>query len=105
MKKEGGNLAIRDYTDDIYAQNAPKDWFVEGVGSEMFTNLLVVVHKLKVATFPAETSQMMKDHYDAQDAMEDKRVPDQVKQKLNELKEKQEELDKFVAAAGLSGVG
>lgn len=102
MKKEGGNLAIRDYTDDIYSQNnVTKDWFVEGMGSEMFTNLLVVVHKLKEATFPAETTQMMKEYYDAQDATEDKRVPDQVKQKLAELKEKQEELDKFVAAAGL----
>lgn len=68
MKKEGGNLSVRDYTDDIYAQNAPKDWFVEGMGSEMFTNLLVVVHKLKVAHFPAEASAMMKEYYEAHDA-------------------------------------
>lgn len=101
MKKEGGNLMVRDFTDDIYSQNAPKDWFVESLGSEMFTNLLVVVHKSKEVTFPQESTLMMREYYDAQDALEDKRVPDQAKIRLADLKEKQEEFDKFVQEAKL----
>lgn len=29
LKKEGGNLAVRDYTDDIYTQGIAADLFVE----------------------------------------------------------------------------
>ena len=43
-KKEGGNLQTRDYTDDIYNKNPSKDLFVETHGSDLFVNMLVVLH-------------------------------------------------------------
>ena len=55
MKKEGGNLNTRDFTDDIYTNKGllVKN-FVEGLGTELFTNLLVVLPKLKFELFVQE---------------------------------------------------
>jgi hypothetical protein len=50
QKKEGGSLTVRDFTDDIYTSSKlNKSMFVEGKmeGSDLFTNLLVVVLKNK----------------------------------------------------------
>jgi hypothetical protein len=39
---------VRDFTDDIYLNTSiHKDLFVEGIGSELWCNLLVVVPKNK----------------------------------------------------------
>jgi hypothetical protein len=55
MKKEGGNLNTRDFTDDIYTNKGlTVKNFVEGVGTELFTNLLVVLPKLKFDLFYSE---------------------------------------------------
>lgn len=54
-KKEGGNLTTRDFTDDIYTNKfIQMTYFVEAIGSELFTNLLVVLPKLKIELFAAE---------------------------------------------------
>lgn len=54
-KKEGGNLTTRDFTDDIYTNKfLQATYFVEHIGSELFTNLLVVLPKLKIDLFAAE---------------------------------------------------
>jgi hypothetical protein len=50
QKKEGGNLTVRDYTDDVY--NKPSigaAQFIEGMreGIVQFTNLLCVVPRAK----------------------------------------------------------
>ena len=104
IKKEGGSLAVRDFTDDIYAsRDAVKEWFVESVGSELFSNVCVVVPKLKQATFTEDAHQMMADYFDATDAIEDKRLPDMARMRLAELKDKgSEEWDKFLTAAELA---
>ena len=47
-KKEGGSLTVRDFTDDIYKGNQQADGFVEHHDSEMFSNLLLVVHNDKL---------------------------------------------------------
>jgi hypothetical protein len=97
-------LLTRDYTDDIYAStNTVKEWFVESVGSEMFANVLVVMPKLKAATFQSEQQQMMKDYFDATDAQEDKRLPEMAKLRLAEIKDKgRDEWVKFLTAACLA---
>jgi len=46
-KKEGGNLMVRDFTDDIYTKPCNPEFFVESHDSKMFANLLVVVGKGK----------------------------------------------------------
>lgn len=46
---------MRDFTDDIYLNTAiHKDLFVEGIGSELWSNLLVVVPKNKYNQFLTE---------------------------------------------------
>lgn len=47
-KKDTGNLQTRDYIDEIYAKNPPKEMFVESFGSDLFVNMLVVLHQDKV---------------------------------------------------------
>ena len=56
MKKEGGNLNTRDFTDDIYQNKGLLvknfvEGIAEGVTSELFTNLLIVLPKLKFELF------------------------------------------------------
>lgn len=56
IKKDTGNLTIRDFTDDIYQKpNINKSLFIEGLGSQLFTNLLIVLQKNKVGLFLQET--------------------------------------------------
>jgi hypothetical protein len=52
--------------------------FVEGKmeGSEIFTNVLVVIMKTKVAAFAQEMNNIMPDHYAALDETEAKRIKD-----------------------------
>lgn len=45
---------------------------------------------------------MLKDYFDATDAQEEKRLPDMAKLRLQEIKDKGEEWDKFFEAAGLA---
>jgi hypothetical protein len=51
-KKDGGTLMTKDITDDVY-EKVPESrkWVPET--SEMFTNVLVVVPKVKAAEFRA----------------------------------------------------
>ena len=73
-KKEGGNLTTRDFTDDIYTNKALQaSNFVEGIGSELFTNLLVVLPKLKIDLFAAEQDKIMTEYYEKMDSNEIKR--------------------------------
>ena len=89
-KKEGGNLATRDFTDDIYTnKHVTVTSFVEGIGSELFTNLLVVLPKLKIDLFIAEQNNIMTEYYQMMDENEKKRSNDHARTRLNELKEKQ----------------
>lgn len=89
-KKEGGNLTTRDFTDDIYLKKELQvTSFVEGIGSELFSNLLVVLPKLKLDLFVSEQDKIMVEYYDMMDGNEHKRLGDHAKSRLNELKEKQ----------------
>ena len=103
MKKEGGNLNTRDFTDDIYTNKGLSiKNFVEGVGTELFTNLLVVLPKLKFDLFYSEQDKVMKEYYDAMDQNEIKRIKEYAKIKLTELKEKHgPELAQFLETYGL----
>jgi len=52
QKKDTGNLTVRDFTDDIYnSASITQKHFVEGYGSEIFTNLLIVLNKAKIPAF------------------------------------------------------
>ena len=89
-KKDGGNLTTRDFTDDIYNRKELQVTnFVEGIGSELFTNLLVVLPILKIDLFAAEQDKIMSEYYKMMDENETKRFGDHAKIKLNELREKQ----------------
>lgn len=50
-KKEGGSLQTRDYIDEVYTKNPSRDMFVESQGSELFTNMLIVLKTEKVDAF------------------------------------------------------
>jgi len=57
VKKEGGNLMSRDFTDDVYnLKTLNESHFVEE-GSEMFCNMLVVIPKLKMADFERDHNE------------------------------------------------
>ena len=47
-KKEGGSLTGRDYTDDIYNKPVDGSLFVESANSQVFCNLLLVLHQTTV---------------------------------------------------------
>jgi len=106
IKKEGGNLTTRDFTDDIYTNKALQvTSFVEGIGSELFTNLLVVLPKLKLDLFITEQDMIMAEYYEMMDSNELKRVGDHARTRLNELKEKQgNDLIHFLEKFGLGAV-
>jgi len=92
-KKDGGNLNVRDYTDDIYQSTfLNQTHFLEGKAykgtvSAGFTNMLVVVPKAKVQHFSAEITVLMRDHYEDLDGKDVKRVAELSKSRLYELKE------------------
>jgi len=103
-KKEGGNLMVRDFTDDLYNLPIPEEIFVEKFGSDMFSNLLVVVPKTKIDVFKTECLTLMEDYYALVDAQEDKRVPDLAKLRLTELKEKHHGTEEWIKLIDLVGV-
>ena len=46
-KKDTGSLTVKDFTDDIYKKHQNGDNFIGVDGSEMFTNLLLVINNEK----------------------------------------------------------
>lgn len=105
-KKKDGSLATRDFTDDIYLnKQVTVSSFVEGMGSELFTNLLVVLPKLKVELFKQEQDKIMTEYYEVIDANETKRIVDHAKTRLTEFKEKHgQELTNFLEKFALGPV-
>jgi hypothetical protein len=69
-KKEGGNLQTKDYIDEVYTKNPSKDMFVEAHGSDLFVNMLIVLHQEKVETFQEKMDTMMEEYYAMVDANE-----------------------------------
>jgi hypothetical protein len=70
QKKEGGNLTVRDYTDDVYNKpNIGAAQFIEGMreGIVQFTNLLCVVPRAKFQLFQSELNTVMTEYYDNMD--------------------------------------
>ena len=86
-KKESGPLTTRDFTDDIYdnKRGLPEDTWVESYGSEMFSNLLMVVHREKYDQVVEALPNLMDKYYEAIDNMEAKRVREAAKNKFNEI--------------------
>ena len=83
-KKDVGAYTTRDFTDDIYRDNAiPPDMFVERYNSEMFTNLLVVANDERYQILMSQIETVMDSYYEQLDAAEKKRVRDSARQKLN----------------------
>jgi hypothetical protein len=106
QRKEGGNLTVRDYTDDIYMkQNITQEHFVEGLGqgagSEIFTNLLIVVQGNKFQELRNQLGTIMTDYYEVIDANELKRVEDMAKNRMNDMSP--EEWAKFLENHELLG--
>ena len=100
-KKEGGNLQTRDYTDDIYNKNPSKDLFVETHGSDLFVNMLVVLHQDRVQGFMEKMDEMMNDYYAFVDANEVKKFEDRARIEYTQLKEQQgEKWDELLAECG-----
>ena len=86
-KKEGGNLQTRDFTDDIYNKNPSKDLFVETHGSDLFVNMLVVLHQERVQGFMEKMDEMMNEYYAFVDANEVKKFEDRARIEYTQLKE------------------
>lgn len=85
-KKDVGPFTARDFTDDIYRDNAiPPDMFVERYNSEMFTNLLVVANDERYQILMGQIQNVMDSYYEQLDAAEKKRVRDSARQKLNQI--------------------
>lgn len=57
-KKEGGSLMVRDFTDDIY-KSQKAEMFVESMGSEMFSNLLLVINQERLQAVRDKLPVMM----------------------------------------------
>merc|ERR1712087_721751 len=89
----------------VYSKNPSKDMFVETHGSDLFVNMLMVLHQEKVDAFADKMDTMMNDYYAIADASEQKKVEDRCKIVLNEIKEKKDEKwDQLVASFGNLGV-
>ena len=85
-KKDVGPFTSRDFTDDIYRENAiPPDMFVERYNSEMFTNLLVVANDERYQILMGQIDTVMTTYYEQLDTAEKKRVRDSARQKLNQI--------------------
>ena len=107
-KKEGGSLQVRDFTDDIYNKNVPAETFVESHSSEMFANLLFVIHQDKFNPFMEQANELMNKYYETMDRVEERRILDKAKkvfgdimkehQKVITAKEKLEEEEAAAAA-------
>jgi hypothetical protein len=105
-KKEGNNLTLRDFTDDIYQslslniQQFLEGKIKNGVASTTFCNMLVVVPKNKVQNINMEMTNLMKEYYDNIDKTEVKRIAENSKVRLYEIKESNN-LFEFVEKSGL----
>lgn len=101
VRKEHPSLTQRDFTDDIFAKDQlNKGLFVEqvpGFKSEGFTNVLVVMNKLKAEQILPEVYNCMLDYYTAIDAAEDARIDTDSSFRWNELKDKTNQLQDFLA--------
>lgn len=106
-KKEGGNLTVKDYTDEIYTRkDLTQSHFIEGKlkfeqVSEKFCNMLVVVPKNKMQVFKDDLRSVMKDFYENLDIVELKRIGDSAKHRFHEIKEQEKLLAEFVQKSGL----
>jgi len=106
-KKDGGNLTVRDYTDDIYnSGKLNQGHFIEGKlkfdqVSESFGNMLVVVPKNKLAGFSAELKHVMNEYYEALDKAEANRVADTARSRLHEMRENEKAFAQFLEAANV----
>lgn len=78
-KKDTGSLTVKDFTDDIYKKHQNGDNFIGVDGSEMFTNLLLVINNEKFDTFTNNLPEMMERYYETMDNNEKKRVKEQAK--------------------------
>lgn len=107
QKKEGGNLTVRDFTDDIYTKgNLVKNHFVEGMmqGSDLFTNMLIVCQKNKFAQLNTDLAILMRDYYENLDSVEFKRITDHAKIRLHEMRENQGlDMEEFIKKHELMG--
>lgn len=67
----------------------------------MFTNILVVVNKLKVEVLKAELATLMSDYYKFIDEKEDKIFPDRVQSEFSDLLNRDDLFEEFVTENGL----
>lgn len=68
-KKDTGSLQVRDFTDEIYKDNrVSPDIFVESKNSELFTNLMIVIHQDKFNAFQDNMPTFMENYYSVMDA-------------------------------------
>ena len=92
VRKDHPSLTQRDFTDEIFAKdNLNKGLFVEqvpGFRSDSFTNILVVMNKLKADLIVPEVYNCMQDYYISLDSMEDNRIDADANFRWNELKDK-----------------
>ena len=92
---------VRDYTDDIYAQNPSREMFVESFGSDLFVNMLVVLHQDKVQQFTDKMEDLMTEYYAHVDGNEQRKIDERAKMTLHEMREKADEKwDEFVERVG-----
>jgi hypothetical protein len=91
VKKEGGNLMTRDFTDDVYNLKTLNEGHFVEESSEMFCNMLVVIPKLKMADFERDHNEYVANYISIVDQQEDKRVADASKARFAEMREKQGE--------------
>jgi len=83
-KKDSGSYTTRDFTDDIYTNDAvPADCFVEKYNSELFTNMLIVATEERAVNLSSQLPDMMVKYYAAYDGSEKKRVRDSARQKFH----------------------
>jgi len=94
-KKEGGTYLTKDFTDDIYSRSdITAEAFVDHYGSEMFSNLLIVVPKAKHATFQQEMDGMMTEYYENLAENELRKAKDQAANRAKKLAEGNDEAKK-----------
>lgn len=72
-RKEGGNLTVKDFTDDIYGKGFQENKFCPET-SAMFCNLIVVVPITKTLQFRESLSSMMRENYIQSDQVEESRM-------------------------------
>ena len=56
-KKDTGSLQVRDFTDEVYSKKNLGQIFI--TDSKMFQDVLIVLQRDRIATFPAEMHEIM----------------------------------------------